>query len=120
MLHQDLPTISARPIDSSSRWVVPALGAAALLSAAIIYFLFGAIPAAVLTACVLAGAAAGAIMLREPAGAPILSQTTTADFSLVGAGLSLSADPAAITSADGALLSANEAYRERFIIRRLD
>ena len=50
MLHQDLPTISARPVDGANRWVMPVLGAAALLSAAIVFLMFGAIAAAVLAA----------------------------------------------------------------------
>ena len=114
MLHQDLPSIPARPIDGANRWVVPALGGAALLSVAIVFFLLGWIAAAVLAACVLAGVGVGSILLRDTAAAPVLGHSTSADFSLVGAGLSLSSDPAAITSADGALLSANEAYREHF------
>ena len=72
MLHQDLPSIPARPIDGANRWVVPALGGAALLSVAIVFVLLGWIAAAGLAACVRAGVGVGSILLRDTAAAPVL------------------------------------------------
>jgi two-component system cell cycle sensor histidine kinase/response regulator CckA len=53
--------------------------------------------------------------LRQPAkaeGPEVLAQGP--DYGLVGAALALCEEPAAITSQDGMLLAANEAYRTRF------
>ena len=85
MLHQDLPTISAHPVDGVGRWVIASASMAALISAAIVYFLFGPIAAGVLAACVLAGAAVGSLMMRDTPAAALLAPAGSADFSLVGA-----------------------------------
>ena len=48
MLHQELPAIASRPLDGE-RWLLPALGGAALLSALAVWWLFGPVAAGVLT-----------------------------------------------------------------------
>ena len=45
---------------------------------------------------------------------PVQGLSLTPDYSLIGAALGLSPEPAAVTSSEGALLIANGAYRERF------
>ena len=114
MLHQELPAIADRPLDGD-RWLLPALAAAAALSAAAVWFLFGPIPAMVLVALALVGAVAGGLAVRKPSVASDPSTLVAGpDYALVGAALALCDGPAAITSTDGALLAANEAYRDRF------
>src|SRR6188472_3659131 len=111
MLHQELPAIADRPLDGD-RWLLPALAAAAALSAAAVWFLFGPIPAMVLVALALVGAVAGGLAVRKPSVASDPSTLVAGpDYALVGAALALCDGPAAITSTDGALLAANEAYR---------
>lgn len=113
MLHQELPAIAARPTDGE-RWLLPGLAGAAALSIAAVWWLFGGTAALVLGGLALAGAVAAAIALRRPAPAAVSDPLGGPDYALVGAALALCDEPAAITSADGALLAANEAYRERF------
>ena len=115
MLHQELPTISARPLDGNGRWLLPALGAAAAVSLGLIWLQFGIIPTLVLTALAGGGAfAAWSALTKRPAASALDAAPQSADFGLVGAALALCEEPAAITSTDGALLAANEAYRARF------
>jgi two-component system, cell cycle sensor histidine kinase and response regulator CckA len=114
MLHQELPAIASRPLDGE-RWLLPALGGAALLSALAVWWLFGPIAAGVLVALAAAGAIAGGFATRRKgtsSGGEGLGGGP--DYALVGAALALCDEPAAITSTEGALLAANEAYRERF------
>ena len=110
MLHQELPPIASRPLDGGSRWLLPGIGGAAVLSLAVLWFLVGPAPALVLAGLAAAGAIAGGIALRQPAkveGPEVLAQGP--DYGLVGAALALCEEPAAITSQDGMLLAANEA-----------
>jgi two-component system cell cycle sensor histidine kinase/response regulator CckA len=113
MLHQELPAIAVRPWHGE-RWLLPALGGAALLSALAIWWLFGPVPALVLATLVVAGAIAGGLATRTVPVTPAANIAGGPDYALVGAALALCEDPAAITSTDGALLAANEAYRIRF------
>ena len=115
MLHQELPSISAQPLNGKGRWLLPGLGAAAGLSLFLIWLHFGIGPTLFLAALGAGGAVAtffalGGRPVREPqeavGGGP--------DFGLVGAALALCEEPAAITASDGSLLAANEAYRMRF------
>lgn len=115
MLHQELPPIASRPLDGGSRWLLPGIGGAAVLSLAVLWFLVGPAPALVLAGLAAAGAIVGGIALRQPGkaeGPEVLAQAP--DYGLVGAALALCEEPAAITSQDGMLLAANEAYRMRF------
>jgi hypothetical protein len=115
MLHQELTPIADRPLDGGGRWLLPGLAVAAMLSVAALYFLAGAVPALVLGGLAAAGAVSGLIAFRAPPGAVSADAVVRSpDFGLVGAALALCEEPAAITSQDGALLAANEAYRTRF------
>jgi len=114
MLHQELPAIAARPLDGGGRWLLPALGVAALVTLAAVYVLLGTTAALVAAGLVAVGAGAGAVALRSPVSPAMAEPLGGPDYSLAGAALALTRDPAAITSAEGALLAANEAYRERF------
>jgi two-component system cell cycle sensor histidine kinase/response regulator CckA len=116
MLHQELPSIADRPLDGGGRWLLPGLGGAAVFSLAALWFLVGPIPALVLAGLAGGGAIAAAVALRRPASAPAPESLVHGgpDYGLVGAALALCEEPAAITSSDGALLAANEAYRLRF------
>jgi two-component system cell cycle sensor histidine kinase/response regulator CckA len=114
MLHQELPAIASRPLDGE-RWLLPALAGAALLSAVAVWWLLGPIAAGALALLALTGAIAGGLAIRRKhgtTGSEILGGGP--DYALVGAALALCDEPAAITSTDGALLAANDAYRERF------
>ena len=115
MLHQELPSIADRPLDGGGRWLLPGLAGAALLSIAAVWLALGAGSAAVLGGLAAAGAIAAFVALRQPVASPsheALAQGP--DYGLVGAALALCEEPAAITSSEGALLAANEAYRTRF------
>jgi two-component system cell cycle sensor histidine kinase/response regulator CckA len=114
MLHQELPPIVDRPLDGDGRWLLPGIGAAAVLSLASLWFLVGPIPALVLGVPAIAGAVVGWRAFRQPPVAPSETLDQGPDFGLVGAALALCEDPAAITAQDGVLLAANEAYRIRF------
>ena len=100
MLHQELPEIASSPLDGSERWLLPALGAAALLSIAAFWLLFGQTAALVVAGLAAAGGIAGALALRPDAPAPPPDELDQApDYGLVGAALALCEEPAAITSA---------------------
>ncbi|NUS99815.1 MAG: response regulator [Sphingomonas sp.] len=114
MLHQELPEITARPLDRGGRWLLPVLGVAALLSLGLAWLLFGTAPTLVLAGLAAAGAFAAARALNIGAPPPTEMLGQGPDYGLVGAALALCEEPAAITSQDGALLAANEAYRMRF------
>src|SRR4051812_40444481 len=105
MLHQELPTISARPLDGNGRWLLPSLGAAAALSLGLIWLQFGIVPTLVFGALAAGGAfAAWSALVKSPATPVLSAAPQSADFGLVGAALALCEEPAAITSTDGALL----------------
>lgn len=115
MLHQELPDVASRPLDGGERWLLPALCGGAVLTVAAFWFLFGAVAALVVAVLAIGGGAAGWFAFRSPpAAAPTEALQTGPDYGLVGAALALCDEPAAITSADGGLLAANELYRERF------
>jgi len=114
VLYQELPRIDETPLDGWGRWLVPALTAAAALTAGLVLLLVGQVViAAVIVA---AGAIGGVVALRKPAAAPQLAEPLAAgpDYSLVGSALGLSRDPIALTGGEGTLLVVNTAYRERF------
>jgi two-component system cell cycle sensor histidine kinase/response regulator CckA len=114
MLHQDLPRIEHTPLDGWGRWLVPALVAAAALTAAVVLLLFGQILFAF--GAVFAGLA-GAIFAffqaspTSGSGEPLV---VGPDYSIVGSALALGREPAALTSSEGSLLIVNPAYRDRF------
>ena len=114
MLYQELPRIDETPLDGWGRWLVPALTAAAALTAGLVLLLVGQV---VIAAVIVAAGAIGAVVaLRKPAAEPQLAEPLAAgpDYSLVGSALGLSRDPIALTGGEGTLLVVNTAYRERF------
>jgi two-component system cell cycle sensor histidine kinase/response regulator CckA len=120
MLQQELPLLDSRPVGGASRWLVPAIAAASSLTVAGLLWIGGAATAALLFLAVCGvGLAASALLLRrQPAKAPDLGQLVSVpDYSLVGAMLGLTSDPAVVTDADGSVLAANAVYRERFHAR---
>ena len=115
MLQQDLPSSASHPLDRAGDLLVPAIGAAAALSLAGIAWLAG-YPLVALVIAALGAAAMVALLAirtRQPS-VNLDGAVIGPDFSVVGAALELSKDAAAITDADGNLLLANPAYRERF------
>ena len=114
MLHQELPRIDAAPLSGMGRWLAPAIVAGAALTFGIVAMLL----AQPLFAAV--GVASGAIIaaflyFRRPrvvaSGEPLI---VGPDYSVAGSALSHCKEPAVLTTAEGSLLIANIAYRERF------
>jgi len=123
MLQQELPLLDSRPIDGASRWLVPAIAAAAALTGAALIWIAGASTAALLflALCAVAFPAVALVRRRPAAPAPEIDQLVAApDYSLIGSILGLTRDCAALTDSQGTLLAANAAYRERFGNRRPD
>jgi two-component system, cell cycle sensor histidine kinase and response regulator CckA len=117
MLQQHLPHLDSRPVGGASRWLVPAIAAAAALTGAGLLWMAGTGTAALLFLAVCAVGFPAMALLRKsrPAQAPDLEQLVSPpDYSLVGSMLGLTADAAGVTDADGTLLAANAVYRERF------
>ena len=112
MLHEELPAIAARPMDGSagcSRGLPPPRRSA-LRRVVDVRFdrcIGSRRPCA-------GGRSCGFLRDAPPSIERVESLGVGPDYALVGAALALCAEPAAITSTDGALLAANEAYRERF------
>ena len=114
MLHQDLPRVELAPLAGWGWWLGPALVAAVGLTAALILLIL-AFPLA-----------AGAVALLSLIGGAVLAlpRSSTAvvqepinlgpDYSALGAAIGLTREPVALTTAEGSLLIANAAYRERF------
>ncbi|GAA4719365.1 hybrid sensor histidine kinase/response regulator [Sphingomonas lutea] len=111
MLHQDLPRIDSRPLTG---WLMPAIVGAAGLSVALGALLMGlVVPAMVLAIAGLAGA--GVIAMRRPARTEIQAPISLGpDYAALGTVIGLTGEPVALTTAEGSLLIANPAYRERF------
>ena len=114
MLYQALPPIESDRLDRWEWWLAPALAAAAGITVGILLLLVGQ-PLLALAAAV-AGLATGAFLHFRglPPAAQVEPLVAGPDYSLVGSALSLSRDPAALTTAEGSLLIVNMAYRDRF------
>ncbi|MEA3081162.1 MAG: two-component system, cell cycle sensor histidine kinase and response regulator CckA [Sphingomonadales bacterium] len=114
MLHQELPRIDSTPLDGWERWLVPALAAAAGLTAAVILLVVGQPLVAALALA--GGIGLAAVLSRRVTPVRALEEPLVAgpDYSLVGATLGLSEDPVALTGDNGTVLVVNAAYRERF------
>ena len=115
MLHQELPLADLKPLDGWARWLVPALIAAAGLTAALVLLLLQLTMAALLAAAV--GAIAAIVVAGTHRPTAVIAGERLElgpDYSVVSAALGLTREPAALTSSEGALLIANPAYRERF------
>jgi two-component system cell cycle sensor histidine kinase/response regulator CckA len=115
MLYQELPRIESTRLDGWGRWLLPAVIAAAALTATVLLLVLGQRWFAV--AAVFAGLAGAAfVYLREPSEPVVAADPLVGgpDYSLVGAALSLGREPAALTSNEGSLLIVNPPYRDRF------
>ncbi len=114
MLYQELPSIEATRLDGWTRLLVPAVIVGAALTVAFLLLLAGQ--------QLLAGAAgfaglAGAVFVFFQAPSKFTNEEPLVvgpDYSLLGAALGLSHEPAALTTSEGSLLIVNPAYRERF------
>ncbi|MEO7277962.1 MAG: PAS domain-containing protein, partial [Sphingomicrobium sp.] len=114
MLHQDIPFSDISRTGASGRWLAPVLVVAAALSAGVLALMVGqGLLAAV---ALIAGVGAALYLMRKAAPRVSIRDGIAAgpDYALVGAALGLSADACALSMADGGLLIANAAYRERF------
>jgi two-component system cell cycle sensor histidine kinase/response regulator CckA len=115
MLHQELPHADLKPLDGWARWLVPALIAAAGLTAALVLLLLQLpVVAAIAVGVGLIGAASVAPRNRPAVAMSGEGLELGPDYSVVSAALGLTREPAALTSGEGALLIANQAYRDRF------
>ena len=115
MLQQDLPSLEAHPLDRAGALLVPGIAAAAALTVAGLAWIAGFPVIALLVVAASAVALGGLSIMRSRRPAVDLAQAVGGpDFSVVGAALELSKEAAAITDADGSLLLANPAYRQRF------
>src|SRR6476620_10967170 len=97
MLYQELPRIDSSPLDGWGRWLAPALIVAVSLTAGLVLALIGQQWLAV---GVVVGGALGALLsLRRPRGATIPAEPLIVgpDYSMVGAALSISREPVALT-----------------------
>jgi two-component system cell cycle sensor histidine kinase/response regulator CckA len=114
MLYQELPRIDSTPLDPWGRWLAPLIVAAAGITAAVVLLVAGQRILAVVA--IMGAAVAAAMWLRGRSASPLSPETisTGPDYSIVGAALSVSRDPMALTDREGSLLVVNSAYRERF------
>ncbi|QIL02949.1 response regulator [Sphingomonas sinipercae] len=115
MLQPELPRTGNRPLSRAEPWLLPAIAAAAAISIASLLWLGGyPVAAALVSAAAIAGLiAAAAAGVRTPA-VDLRQVVAVPDFSVVGSTLALAKDPIAICDAQGSLLLANDAYREKF------
>ncbi|WP_118857078.1 response regulator [Sphingomonas mesophila] len=115
MLEQQLALIEAPP-QRPLPWLVPALVAAAAASGAVLFALAGEpFYAGLFVAGMVAMlVAAFVIEKREAARASAPVTIALPDYALAAALLESARDAAALTDSEGALVSANSAFRERF------
>ncbi|MEO5640613.1 MAG: response regulator [Sphingomicrobium sp.] len=103
------------PLEGGSRWLVPALVAAAAASGALLFFVLGATSFAWLFfAGFVAMLVAAFVLERRSARIPELQSVPVPDLALLGATLALIDEPSVLTGAEGEILVANAAYRDRF------
>ena len=106
--------IEAGRLDRAAPWLGPAVAIAAALSLAALAWIVG-FPVAALTLAAIGAAAAVLLAIRrKPPSVDLAHAVGGPDFSVVAAALELAKEAAAITDADGSLLLANPAYRQRF------
>lgn len=114
MFQEEPLPLTALPGGRFGRWALPVASAAAALSVFVICWLLGQPVAAVVASMVVLGA--GALLIRRQGSsfADIAVVQESPDFSIVAAALRLCPEPAALTTTQGSLLNANEAYRKLF------
>ncbi len=114
MLYQELPRIDATPLTGMSRWLAPAIVVGAALSLTIVLLMLNQ-PLLAVAALVGGTVVAGILYFLRPRQAagegPLI---VGPDYSVAGSALAHCKEPAALTTAEGSLLIANAAYRERF------
>ncbi|UUR09006.1 hybrid sensor histidine kinase/response regulator [Sphingomonas glaciei] len=114
MLHARLAAIDAEPVSRDEPWLAPLILAALLGGVALLALAFGNLPVAAPLGVTALGAAAFGWLRRRPVDLSHAAPAIAPDFALVAAGLNLCPDPVALTDGEGALLSLNQAYRDRF------
>ncbi|WRP26000.1 response regulator [Sphingomonas sp. LY29] len=115
MLYEQFDRADADLGRDDTRWLVPALVAAAAASGAVLFFLidqpvFGALFLAGFVAMLVAAF----VVERRGAKSVVVEPLPVADLSLIGATLALLPEPTALTNAEGTLQSVNAAFRDRF------
>jgi len=114
MLYQALPPIESDRLDRWERLLMPIMAVAAGLTVAALLLMI-ARPLLSAVAMIAGFAAAAFLRFRAlPQAIPVEPIVVGPDYSLVGSALGFTRDPAALTAADGSLLIANGAYRDRF------
>ncbi|HET7709558.1 MAG TPA: response regulator [Sphingomicrobium sp.] len=114
MLYQDLSALDPEPLEGRSRWLAPGIAAAAAVSGTLLFLIFGQPLLAGLFFLLCAGAAYVSFRIDGPDQPVMDGLATGPDYALLGSTLALTREAAALTAADGALLLANTAYRDRF------
>jgi two-component system cell cycle sensor histidine kinase/response regulator CckA len=115
LIYEQIDFTDSKPFDGGLRWLVPALVAAAAASGALLFYSIGEpIFAGLFLAGFVAMLVAAFVIDRRGARSIEVAPLLVPDLELVGSALALSADPVAMTGADGELKSVNAAYRARF------
>ena len=115
MLHQDLSALDIEPLGERSRLLVPAIAGAAAISGLLLFLILGQpVVAALFVLCCIGAAFAATRLGMVQSRAPKAGLSAGPDFALIGSALALAKEATALTDQDGALLLANEAYRDRF------
>src|SRR5688572_3632737 len=115
MLHRDLAALDAEPLTSGVRWLLPALVAAAAISAALLLWMTGEPRIAGMV--VLGGlvvVAALSLLERRSRSIVLARPVEMPDFAMVGSALAIAVDAAVLTDGTGQVVMANSPYRERF------
>jgi two-component system cell cycle sensor histidine kinase/response regulator CckA len=115
MLHSQLAAIDAQPLAGGTRWLLPALAAAAAVSAALLLWLAGEprMAGAVVLGGLILVAALSALERRTKLTA-LVQPVELPDYAMIGSALALAGDAAALTNGEDHLVMANALYRERF------
>ena len=115
MLHTRLAAFDAEPVGRGESWLLPTLILLAAATGALVAAVLGHLPIALIAgASGLAAALLTAVRGSRSVRTTVQVRAMAPDLSLIASSLSLCADPAALTDADGGLLSVNAAYRQRF------
>ena len=115
MLYEQFDLAEAEPLRGGLRWLVPALVAAAAVSGAILFYLLGQqLYGALFLAGFVAMLVAAFVIDRRGAKRVEAPPLILPDLALVGSAIGLSPDAAAMTGADGTLISVNAAYKSAF------